>query len=452
MNRSIAMRGVLALILGGGLLSSCLADATAQEAEPVASTVPSLLTEGSVIPISGPGEDGSSLPAVIEAGRHFAKIARLVTPSLVHIQSHRTGRSGGTIEETGSGVLMRSEQHGEVFAVTNQHVINGAELNDIEIKLYDGRVVRPVGKLEDLDTDVAVLKLRDDRLQTARWGDSNALDIGHMVLAMGSPFGLSKSITFGIISAKGRRSLNLGANRNVMNQDFLQTDAAINPGNSGGPLIDMHGRIVGINTAIASSSGGNEGIGFSIPSNLVHNVVNQLLSYGQVQRAYLGVMLDENFSDEKARKYTLERQRGARVVKVLPQSPAAVAGLQVDDVILSFDGRDIEDESHLIHLVSLTDLDRTVRVVIVRGGRRETIMVRLTNRTKLGSQSALPEEERPAPIDGRSFENVGLTLHEVDRHLGPQLGLSETARGVVVMHLPEGSSAHDGLQLYDVIT
>ena len=452
MSWSIAKRGMLALtVLGMSVPVTRAADALGGESGPVPTAVPSVTTDESIIPVSGPSDDVSTLPAVIEASQHFAKIARLVTPSLVHIQSHRTGRGGGTIEETGSGVLMRSEELGVVYAVTNQHVINGAELDDIEIKLFDGRVIRPSEKLEDIDTDVAVLKLKDDRLQTARWGDSNSLDIGHMVLAMGSPFGLSKSITFGIISAKGRRSLNLGSTRNVLNQDFLQTDAAINPGNSGGPLIDMYGRIVGINTAIASSSGGNEGIGFSIPSNLVYNVVNQLLAHGYVQRAYLGVMLDKDFNDEKAHQYNLERQRGARVVKVLPQSPAADAGQQVDDLILSFDGRDIEDESHLIHLVSLTELNRTVRVVIIRGGRRETIMVRLTDRTKLGTQSALPQDLRMAPTDG-PIENVGLTVHEVDHDLGPQLGLSETTRGVVVMSLPGGKSQHDSLQLYDVIT
>ena len=424
----------------------------ADEVEPSSITTMAVrVSDEAVIPVSGPSEGDGSLPAVIEVSRHFAKIARVVTPSLVHIQSHRTGRNGGTVEETGSGVLMRSPGHNVVFAVTNQHVINQAELSDIEIKLYDGRVIHPIAKLEDLDTDVAVLKLEDDRLQTANWGDSNDLDIGHMVLAMGSPFGLSKSITFGIISAKGRRSLNLGSSRNVLNQDFLQTDAAINPGNSGGPLIDMYGRIVGINTAIASSSGGNEGIGFSIPSNLVQKVVEQMLTHGRVQRAYLGVKLDENFDAEKARKYALERQRGARVVMVLPQSPAEVAGLQPDDVILSFDGHDIEDESHLIHLVSLTELNRTVRLVIVRQGRKETITVRLTDRTRLKPQSALPLDDRMPPRD-TSVENVGLSLHRVDRQLAPQLGLSEIARGIVVMSLPNGTGSDNSLQLYDLIT
>jgi serine protease Do len=436
--------------------------------------------ESPVIPVSGDGlissqsEEGHEgelirptssegtlqYPAAIEASRHFAKIAHLVTPSLVHIQSHRVGRGGGTVEETGSGVIMQVAGHARVFVVTNQHVINGAQLEDIEIKYSDGRIERPVSKLEDLETDVAVLIVREQGLRPANWGDSDALDIGHMVLAMGSPFGLSKSITFGIISAKGRRSLNLGSDRDVLNQDFLQTDAAINPGNSGGPLIDMYGRVVGINTAIASSSGGNEGIGFSIPSNLVQSVVKQLLSHGHVQRAYLGVVLDEHFDVHAARKYSPDITHGARVVKVLEDTPAAAAGLRPDDIILSFDGRDIEDENHLIHLVSLTELNRTVRLVVFRDGRRETISVRLTDRSNLNTQSELPRELRPEGRDVTT-ETVGLSVEELATPLIPQIGLTEATQGLVVMslpgHLPRTDSPEraadpaGSLQLYDVI-
>ncbi len=475
MDRSIGLWSILALLAGGSAPMAANADhpvadrataavtpldltpldlttvdhAVADPGQSLASP-PDVIAEAGVVPVSVPLDDGNYVPVVIEASRHFAKIAQLVTPSLVHIQSHRTGRRGGTIEETGSGVLMKLAGSEDVFAVTNQHVVAGAKLPDITIKLYDGRIIRPYDKREDLDTDVAVLKVRGERLQAASWGDSNALGIGHWVLAMGSPFGLSKSVTFGIISAKGRRALNLGSGRDVLNQDFLQTDAAINPGNSGGPLIDMHGHIVGINTAIASSSGGNEGIGFSIPSNLVQQVVRQLVTSGRVQRAYLGVRLDEDFNAEKARKYSLDRSRGARVVRVLPKSPAAAAGLRPDDIILSFDGRDIEDESHLIHLVSLTEVNRTVRLLIIRGGQRTTVMVRLVDRTQLDSQSKLPRERRQTTSEG-AIQNAGLSLHRVDEQLAPQLGLSASARGLAVMSLPSYASASAGLRLYDCI-
>ena len=175
-----------------------------------------------------------------------------------------------------------------------------------------------------------------------------------MVLAMGSPFGLSQSVTFGIISAKGRRSLKLGTGTQVINQDFLQTDAAINPGNSGGPLISLNGRVIGINTAIASSSGGNEGIGFSIPSNLVRFIFEQLTTKGRVDRAYLGVKLDPRFSQQTAQRLRLDRVRGARVLEVYKSTPASDAHLQIDDVILGFNSTAVQDENHLINLVSLT--------------------------------------------------------------------------------------------------
>ncbi len=210
--------------------------------------------------------------------------------------------------------------------VTNRHVIADARLDDISIHLHEGRVLKPARIWTDEATDVAVLQVEAPNLIPARWGDSDRVEIGNMVLAMGSPFGLSQSITFGIISAKGRRSLNLGSDRTVLNQDFLQTDAAINPGNSGGPLIGLNGRIVGINTAIASNSGGNEGIGFSIPSNLVRRVVDQLLLYGKVRRAYLGVKLDSEFSAETARRLQVGRLRVPASWKSIPTRPPRSPG------------------------------------------------------------------------------------------------------------------------------
>ena len=175
-------------------------------------------------------------------------------------------------------------------------------------------------------------------IRDRQWGDSNNVKIGHFVLAVGSPFGLSQSVTMGIVSAKGRRDLSLTADQSVTNQDFMQTDAAINPGNSGGPLVDMNGNVVGINTAIASNSGGNEGIGFSIPSNLVRHVFDQMVQHGKVRRAYLGVELDNNFTDAAAQRLGMSRSLGARIVRVYSHknSPAITAGLRPDDVIVSF--------------------------------------------------------------------------------------------------------------------
>jgi len=318
-------------------------------------------------------------------GRVMSRIYTVTSPSVVHIQSEHQDARRGTIEETGSGVIMSSNKSPRPFIVTNRHVIQGASLNEIQIKLADGRVLRPTRIMQDAATDLAVLEFKNQSVTPARWGDSERLDIGHIVLAMGSPFGLNQSITMGIISAKGRRSLRLGGEADsstVINQDFLQTDAAINPGNSGGPLIDTQGRVIGINTAIASNSGGNEGIGFSIPSNLVKFVVDQLLEHGRVQRAFLGVALDEEFSSEDAARLKLDRIKGARVTEVYQNTPASRAKLRYNDVILNFDGYDIEDQNHLIHLVSLTPLDKRVRLEVLRSGQPMTVYVELTDRAR----------------------------------------------------------------------
>lgn len=339
-----------------------------------------------------------------EAGDVLARVSELTTPSVVHIQSARNIPNSGRVEETGSGVIVRSKSKSGLFVVTNRHVVEGADPAAIDVQLHDGRVIQPMMVLADEKSDVAVMQLQETNLQAAQWGDSDAVKIGHFVLAMGSPFGLSQSVTLGIISAKGRRSLKLGATNDVINQDFLQTDAAINPGNSGGPLIDLQGRIIGINTAIASSSGGNEGIGFSIPSNLVRFVVEGLIANGEVQRAYLGVKLDPNFTQATARRLSLDRARGARVVEVYADTPAARAQLRKDDVVLQFNGTVVQDESHLINLVSLTPVESRVRMLVMRNGRQIQLTVVLADRSDLESRAAAPRFRSSTP-SGRSFQS-----------------------------------------------
>jgi serine protease Do len=385
--------------------------------------------------------------ALQDIGRHLTKIAAATTPSVVHILAEHDGRSG-TLEETGSGVLLTSPKGKGVFVVTNRHVIADAKLKAIKIHLSDGRIIYPTGKFDDPATDVAVLLIGAPNTVPARWGDSDNLDIGHLVLAMGSPFGLSQSITLGIVSAKGRRSLQLGNRKEVINQDFLQTDAAINPGNSGGPLIDMQGRIVGINTAIASQGGGNEGIGFSIPINLVRYVVDRLLEDGRVRRGFLGVRLDDKFDEVAARRFGLDRPRGARVVEIYQGTPAAIAGVRVDDVIVNFDGMSIDDENHLIHLVSLTEVERTVRLIVLREGREVTLQITLTERPDQGRSEAPPAV--PPAGGGARFETTGLLLHRIDAQIAAQSGYAFNQRGLLVLQAPPGEDA-DTLRLYDVI-
>lgn len=380
-----------------------------------------------------------------QAGRQIAQVAAKTSPTVVHIESERKS-SNSITEETGSGVLVSDPRIQGVFVVTNRHVVADAALSDISILLSDARVINPYEKIEDPSSDLAVLRVRDPGITPAQWGDSDNLDIGHFVLAMGSPFGLNQSVTLGIISAKGRRSLDLPGAQ-VINQDFLQTDAAINPGNSGGPLIDLYGRVVGINTAIASQGGGNEGIGFSIPSNLVQFVAIQLLEHGRVRRGYLGVELDEKFDLDTAKRFSLDRLFGARVTRVLDATPAANAGLRRDDVIISFDGVDIEDENDLINRVSLTPVNKEVRMIVVRSGRKIALSVNLAERDRL--QSSLPTKQL-VPVKPSVFKNSSLITHELTPELSQQLGLESTQTGLIVMQVPD-SSDEDGLQLYDLI-
>lgn len=323
------------------------------------------------------------------SGDHIAQVSRSVMPSTVHIQAVRKEKDGRKVEETGSGVVMRSEFVNGYFVVTNNHVIRGARLEDIQLRLADGHETTPARVYRDPATDVAIMQLRETGLRSAQWGDSDNLDIGNYVIAVGSPFGLSRSVTMGIVSATGRRALSLTDDDTVTNQDFLQTDAAINPGNSGGPLIDMHGEVVGINTAIASNSGGNEGIGFSIPSTLVRHVFEHLVQYGKVRRGYLGVELDSSFDQATAKRLGMQRLTGAHVTRVYGRrpTPASRAGIRPGDVIVSFNQVKVEDENHLINLVGIAGINETLSVEVLRRGRPVSVKVTLTDRDSYRSAS-----------------------------------------------------------------
>ena len=325
---------------------------------------------------------------VLEAQSAVLKIVvKLVGPSVAHIEADipppagtRYGR-GHVIEEAGSGVIVElKDRH---YVLTNRHVIRNAAPEAIRINLADGRRIHPTKVLSDPDSDVAVLAVEAPELVAAPLGDSGRVEIGDFVLAIGSPFGLSRSVTFGIISAKGRRDLRLGDTA-VRFQDFMQTDAAINPGNSGGPLVNLRGEIIGINTAIASNSGGNEGIGFSIPINMFMNIARQLIDTGKVTRAFMGVNLNSRFGPAMAAELGLTRLFGAYITGVTPNSPAEAAKLQVGDVILKFNQTPVEDDSHLVNLVSLTEVGRKVTLVIFRDRRPIIVTVVVGDRSKFG--------------------------------------------------------------------
>jgi serine protease Do len=322
--------------------------------------------------------------ALEQQGSILKRVVRLVKPTVVHIEAVRDAEQtrvhAKPADEAGSGVII--ERRGKFYVITNRHVIKYSTLPSISIKLADGRVLHPTQIWADRATDIALLAVEADGLIAARVGDSSRLDIGDFVLAVGSPFGLSHSVTYGIISAKGRRDLQLGDD-GVQYQDFLQTDAAINPGNSGGPLLNLRGEVVGINTAIASSSGGSEGIGFTIPMNMVMVIADQLIDTGSVTRAYLGVRLDASFGPEAAAKAGLPRPVGARVTGITASSPAELAKFQVGDVILQFDGVRVEDDNHLINLVSLTPVSKEVDVRLLRAGQPVSLRVRVGNREEM---------------------------------------------------------------------
>lgn len=387
--------------------------------------------------------EGSSL---LEGSQLLAKIASVTTPSVVHIQSERRVQGRAKEEETGSGVILTSTKANGFYVVTNGHVIDRTPLDSISIHLHDGRVIQPDKVWADVASDIAVLRIDAPNITAAKWGDSRKIDIGHMVLAMGSPFGLSRSVTFGIISARGRRQLKLGRS-DVINQDFLQTDAAINPGNSGGPLIDLQGRVIGINTAIASSSGGNEGIGFSIPSHLAQRVMDQLLEFGVVPRAYIGVKLDENFDSKVAAKLKLDRLYGARVNEVFPNSPASRAGLSFDDVVLNFDGTDVQDHDHLINLVSLSPIGKQIRMVVWRGQKKVQLTIVLADRNDMPKSN----DNQPKPNNGAPVRPMGLIVHPLDGDLSEQLGYPRTAKGLLILKIDGSSPLKDQVQLYDVV-
>jgi len=310
------------------------------------------------------------------------RLAELLRPTVVHIPATKrlarplSGRTTGV--EEGSGVI--TEVAGRTVVITNRHVIDRAELDAIAIRLHDGRELVPLRSWADAGTDIAVLEVEADDLPKARLAAGDAVEIGDTVLAIGSPFGLSHSLTLGIVSGKGRRDLKLGAGA-VRFQDFIQTDAAINPGNSGGPLTNLRGEVVGLNTAIASNSGGFEGIGFAIPIAMVRFVAEQLVEQGAVTRAYLGVALDREFSQDEAGRLGLVRPVGARVEGVTANAPAAAAGIRVDDVILEFEGQPVEDDDHLMSLVGTTIADRTVGVTVFRDRERVEVRIPLARRS-----------------------------------------------------------------------
>ena len=378
----------------------------------------------------------------------FETVARVVAPSVVHITAKKVGEREdgkiGRVEETGSGVIVRPDGGKGLFILTNNHVVEGATAEDVSILLHDGQVLKPVRFWVDVKSDVAVLKIDRADLPAARLGNSDDARVGTWVLALGSPFGLTHSVSQGIISARWRYEEELEID-GVEHQEFLQTDAAINPGNSGGPLVNMKGEVIGLNTAIASEHGGSEGVGFSIPINLAKWAMTQLVAGGKVTRGAIGVNL-QGLSPSKAAELGLESPRGARVAIVHDGSPAAEAGLLVGDVVQVFNGVEVRDDNHLISLVSVAAIGRPSDVILWRDKKRLALKVKVADREIIMAKSA------PKPL--RASPAPSLTLAPIDGATRARLFARDdatAAKGLVVSSVAASSPLARHLRTGDVI-
>lgn len=321
--------------------------------------------------------------------------------------------------------------------LTNNHVVRGG--GRVTVRLHDGREFDAVDVGTDPKTDVAVIRIDGaGDLPAAELGNSDSVNVGDWVMAVGAPFGLNETVTAGIISAKSR---GIGI---TAREDFLQTDAAINPGNSGGPLVNLNGEVVGINTAISSTSGGYQGIGFAIPINLARWVGDQLTLTGHVERAFLGIGIQQ-ITDELTDHFGLSAIEGVVVTAVRPDSPAAQAGLLAGDVIVEFDGRAVGAPRELQGIVERAAINAEHAVVVIRDEKRVKLNVRVATmpeNVSVGTRAA----------DGATFEQLGLELSGLDADVAKQLGLTDVTGVVITGVRPRSPAARAGLRTSMVIT
>jgi serine protease Do len=324
------------------------------------------------------------------------------------------------------------------YLLTNNHVVDGAD--ELKVRLQDGREFEAKVVGTDPQTDVAVIKVDAKDLPAIDLADSDATEVGDVVLAIGNPFNLGQTVTSGIISAKGRATMGLDY------EDFLQTDAAINPGNSGGALVDSRGRLIGINTAIISDSGGNQGIGFAIPVNLARSVMDGLIKNGRVTRSYIGVRI-QNVTPALATQFKMKDSKGALVGEVKSGGPAAKAGLESGDIIVEFAGKPVEDSRHLKFSVASAKPGSTVPVLIVRDGHTKTLKLKLQemdstlNLSSAGSEAAKEEGTLN-----------GVTVGNLTPETRSQFNIPADVEGALVMEVDPSSPAFESnLRQGDVI-
>ena len=431
-----------------------------------------LLLTGSIIGWSASSQVGptasaapatTAAPAVSGAAASYAGVVDQVTPAVVTIRMERTVRNvsqGQDIPEEfrqffgdqfgsgrngrqqpqrregglGSGVIVRPDG----YILTNNHVVEKAD--QVSVELSDGRSFKAKVVGTDPATDLAVVKIDGTKLPTLLLGDSDAVRVGDVVLAVGNPLGVGQTVTMGIVSAKGRATQG-GDNY----EDFIQTDAPINQGNSGGALVSTRGELVGINSQILSPSGGNIGIGFAIPANMAKSVMTQLIDHGQVHRGMIGVTIQPVTSDI-ASSLGLSQASGALVNSVQPGSPADKAGIRRGDVITSVNGAAVKDSNVLRNSVAQMAPGSTAKMTVVRDGKEQTFDVTLSERQANGSEG---EEAKPGSNGSGAF---GMGVEPLTRDRAQELGIA-TASGVLVSEVqPGGRAADAGLRPGDVIS
>jgi len=327
----------------------------------------------------------------------------------------------------GSGFIISKDG----YILTNNHVVDGAD--EVKVKLNNGKEFKAEIKGRDQKLDLALIKITAKaELPACELGNSDSIEIGEWVLAIGNPFGLSETVTAGIVSAKGRV---IGSGPY---DDFIQTDASINPGNSGGPLFNAEGKVIGINTAIVA---GGQGIGFAIPINMAKSIIPQLRDKGKVTRGWLGVQ-SQSVTPELAKSFGLEGEKGALVSEVVKDTPAEKAGVKGGDIILTFDGKPVHDAGELSRIVAVTAPGKKVQVKILRNGKEESLEVTLEQRSDDGETT---------PAGDGSEDRLGLRVHELSKEMAANLRIKET-RGVVVVDVKPGGAADDaGVMRGDLI-
>lgn len=396
--------------------------------------------------------------AIVESSRAFSEIARAVSPAVVNISSVKTmkrqqspfddffdflhpfpdGEGRKWKEQSlGSGVVVSADG----YIVTNNHVIEQSD--DIKVTLFDKRSFRAKVIGADPKTDIAIIKINARDLPVVPWGDSERLQVGEFVLAIGNPFGLRHTVTMGIISAVGRVDVGIADYEN-----FIQTDAAINPGNSGGPLVNIKGELIGINTAIFSKTGGYQGIGFSVPSGMVRLVMEQLIKKGKVTRGWIGVTIQE-LTPELAQQFGLKTSEGALISDVAKGSPAQKAGIQRGDIIIEFDGKRVTDVGVLRNMVAQSRVGEEVAVKLLRQDKELAASVAITELPSEGTEAAAETPQKP-----ESEENVlsGIAAVDLNRAIAKQLGVDKDEKGVVIVKVEPGSPADEaGIRKGDII-